>query len=65
MIVEFFIVPLAGCALLLLAVWRGLTSLATALHWPSWAPFVAVAGVASALLILAVICTLLHDLRKR
>ncbi|MGF6915905.1 hypothetical protein OKW28_000078 [Paraburkholderia sp. 40] len=60
MFVEFVIVPIVGCLLLLTAAWRALSAVASALHWSSWVPVAVMAGAATTLLALA----LLHSLRK-
>jgi uncharacterized membrane protein YccC len=65
MIIEFVIVPVTACALFLFAVWRALTSLAAALHWPSWAPLIAVATFIASLIGFAIVFTLLDELRTR
>lgn len=49
MLFEFFIVPIAGCLLLLIAAWRALSALASALHWSAWVPAAVVAGFAATL----------------
>ncbi|MFM0498374.1 hypothetical protein [Paraburkholderia caledonica] len=50
MLVEFFVVPIAGCLLLLIAAWRALSALASALHWSAWAPAAVIAGFVATLL---------------
>ena len=65
MIVEFFIVPIATCGLFLFAAWRALTSLATRLHWPSWAPLIVVAGCTATLIVFAILFALLDEVRTR
>ncbi|REE07173.1 hypothetical protein B0G80_9027 [Paraburkholderia sp. BL6669N2] len=69
MFVEFVIVPIVGCLLLLTAAWRALSALASALHWSSWAPTaviaVVIAGVAGTLLGLGRLHSLREEIRMR
>lgn len=50
MLVEFFIVPIAGRLLLLIAAWRALSALASALHWSAWVPAAVIACFVATLL---------------
>ncbi|MFM0441049.1 hypothetical protein PQQ84_31695 [Paraburkholderia strydomiana] len=69
MFIEFVIVPIAACILLLTAAWRALSALGAALHWSSWMPAAvisaAIAVVAATLLGLGLLRSLQEDVRTR
>lgn len=65
MILEFFIVPIVGCALFLTAVWRGLSALVSAHGWPSWISIAAMVSAIGTLIVVALVRGLLCELRTR
>ncbi|MFM0756075.1 hypothetical protein [Paraburkholderia strydomiana] len=69
MFIEFVIVPIAGCLLLLTAAWRALSALGAGLHWSSWMPAAvisaAIAVVAATLLGLGLPRSLQEEVRTR
>jgi len=63
--VEFFIVPIVGCLLFLIAACRALSALASALHWSAWVPAAVIAGFVATLLALGLRGTRREKLRMR
>ncbi|WP_454875566.1 hypothetical protein [Paraburkholderia xenovorans] len=65
MLVDFVIVPMVACILLLTAAWRASGALASALHLSSWSRVAVVAGTAATLLALALLHSVREELRMR
>jgi hypothetical protein len=65
MFVDFVIVPMVGCILLLTAAWRAASALASALHLSPWLQVAVVAATAGTLLALALLHSVREELRVR
>ena len=63
--IDLFLFPIAASIIVSWAVWRALSALAQAHHWPTWLSLAAIATVAAACVVLNMLANLRREIRDR
>jgi hypothetical protein len=64
-VIDLFLFPIAAATMVLWAVWRVLSPLAQAHHWPTWLSLALMATVIAASVVLSMLADLRREIRDR